>query len=175
MEIEIHYLRPPDHEEVFRQRRVHEDASTIVTLATDLAVDPPISIDDEVVLETGSDVVWFTFPDVWHDVGRFHTADGTFRGWYANILTPPTFHDGEIWRTTDLFLDVWLGESAASPVVLDREEFEEAVARGWIDARTRTMALTELSRILAAHRMGAWPPEVARSWTLERAREAAER
>jgi len=145
-----------------------------VTFARDLVVEPPRTIGGQVALERGSDIVWFTFPDVWHDIGRFHTADGVFRGFYANILTPPTFHPGGVWRTTDLFLDVWL-RPGDDPIVLDRDEMDEAYERGWINTKVRRRALEEVERILAALARGNWPPAVAHRWTRERALESAAR
>jgi predicted RNA-binding protein associated with RNAse of E/G family len=167
--VHIHYLRPPDREEVFHQALLLDRPEVKVTLARELTFEPPIVIHGEVALETGSEVVWFTFPGTWHDIGRFHTAAGTFRGYYANILTPPTFHPKGEWRTTDLFLDVWL-PPGGRPAVLDRDQFDEAVAAGWIDASTRERALAEVESILESEAAGTWPPSVAREWTLERAR-----
>lgn len=169
--IRIHYLRPPDREEVFRQHLVHATDGVLVTLATDLAFDPPIEVEGEVVLETGSDAVWFTFPGVWHDIGRFHTADGTFKGWYANVLTPPVI-EGDVWRTTDLFLDVWLPRDGGEPSVLDEEQLREAAEKGWVEPATRERAEREVERILAAWREERWPPPVALEWTREKARAA---
>ncbi|HSG46956.1 MAG TPA: DUF402 domain-containing protein, partial [Longimicrobiales bacterium] len=104
--VRIHYRRPPNRVQVFEQTLIHDGADVKVTLARDLPYEP-MRIEGEVVLEPGSDVVWFTFPGRWHDIGRFHRADGTFTGLYANLLTPPVL-DGTEWDTTDLFLDVWL-------------------------------------------------------------------
>ncbi|HZD03265.1 MAG TPA: hypothetical protein VE173_00055, partial [Longimicrobiales bacterium] len=78
--VHIHYLRPPAHEEIFHQLLLEDGEGAKVTFARDLVFDPPVRVDGEVVLETGSEVVWFTFPGAWHDIGRFHTADGVFRG-----------------------------------------------------------------------------------------------
>jgi predicted RNA-binding protein associated with RNAse of E/G family len=170
--VRIHYLRPPGREEVFQQHLVHEDGAVKVTYAPAVVRREPIRIDDALVLERGSDVVWFTFPGAWHDIGRFHLADGTFTGIYANVLTPPVFESDHVWRTTDLFLDVWL-RPGSTPVVLDREEFDEAVRSEWIDQRTRQRALEEVDRILEAVAAGVWPPPVVSDWPLERAREVA--
>ena len=98
--VHIYYLRPPDREQIFTQHLIWEDAQVKITFSTDLTFDPPLRIDDEIVLETGSQVIWFTFPDAWHDVGLFHRADGTFTGTYANILTPCSFEEDRTWRTT---------------------------------------------------------------------------
>jgi hypothetical protein len=169
--VHIYYHRLPAREDVYRQKLVHDRSDVRVTLAEDVVL-RPLLVDGEVTLEPGSDVVWFTFPDQWHDIGRFHRADGSLTGIYSNILTPPVFERGEVWRTTDLFLDVWIPRGG-SPRVLDREEFDEAVKSGWIDDATRGRALDEVERILDAAERGAWPPLVVEEWTLERARAAA--
>lgn len=168
--VHIHYRRPPDREEVFEQRLVLDRDDVKVTLARDLDFDDPIVIGDDVALETGSDAVWFTFPGRWHDIGRFHRADDRFTGLYANILTPPRIGPDHVWETTDLYLDVWL-EPGEDPVVLDREQFDEARDEGWIDADTARRALDEVERLVEGAEAGGWPPPVVDEWTLERARE----
>ena len=139
--VTIHYDRPPGRVELFHQ---------------------------EVVLEDGSSVVWFTFPGAWHDIGRFHRADGTFTGFYANVLTPVEM-DGDDWWTTDLFLDVWLPPDGA-PVILDEAELDEAVGRELVERTVAERARLEAEGLQAAAEAGSWPPAVVREWTLERAR-----
>lgn len=167
--VHIHYRRPPDREEVFTQRLVWDDPDVKITLAEDLIFDPPIRILDRVVLERGSAAVWFTFPGLWHDIGRFHRADGTLTGIYANILTPPIILPGGVWETTDLFLDVWVDVQGRLSV-LDEDQFREAVARGWVTSAEEEMARREVSRIQREHDAGRWPPPVVEEWTLKRAR-----
>jgi predicted RNA-binding protein associated with RNAse of E/G family len=171
--VHIHYLRPPERLQVFEQRLILDGADVKVTLAEAMPFDPPMRIDGDVVLEHGSDVVWFTFPGLWHDIGRFHRADGTFTGIYANILTPPEMRDGE-WHTTDLYLDVWLAPGG-TPRLLDEDELDEALGREWIDVDTARRARDEAGRLVEAARAGAWPPPVVREWTLERCRAELER
>jgi len=171
--VRIHYLRPPDHEEVFVQDLVHDTDEVKITLATDLDVPDPVRVHGRVVLESGSDAVWFTFPGLWHDIGRFHRADGTFTGIYSNVLTPLVFEEGgTVWRTTDLYLDVWL-EPGGEISVLDEDQLVEALDRGWIGLGTAERARLEVRRILESRKAGAWPPDVVEEWTLERAREEA--
>lgn len=166
-EVQIHYLRPPDRLTVFRQRLMHRGSDGLVSLARDSAI-PPVTIHDRVVLDRGASAVWFTFPGSWHDIGRFHRADGTFTGYYANILTPPEFPEEGVWKTTDLFLDVWLPpEGDAS--LLDEDQFDAAVREGWLDAPTARRARKEADDIMEGIRSGDWPPPIARRWTLERA------
>lgn len=166
--VHIHYLRPPDREEVFSQHLVLDNDEVKITLARNVPFDPPIRILDEVALERGSDAVWFTFPGLWHDIGRFHRADGTFTGIYANILTPVEIRSESIWHTTDLFLDIWLPPDGTFKV-LDRDQLAAAVEKRWVSPETARRAVREVEGIREAFQVGAWPPTVVKDWTLERA------
>lgn len=172
-DVRIHYHRPPDRSETYVQRLVARTSDVVITLNDRTALRRPVMVDGRVVLENGSPVVWFTFPGAWYDIGSFHLADGTFTGYYANILTPVRFLDGDAWETTDLFLDVWL-EPGGEAALLDEDEFEEAVERGWLDAATAAAARAEAERILHHARGNAWPPAPVEEWTLDRARRAAD-
>ncbi|MFC1575879.1 DUF402 domain-containing protein [Gemmatimonadota bacterium] len=168
--VHIRYLRPPDRMEVFTQRLLLDGEDVKITLAENVPFDPPIRVLGEVVLEAGSDAVWFTFPGSWHDIGRFHRADGTFTGIYSNILTPPVFLEGGIWETTDLFLDVWV-DPHGDLTVLDEDQLENALQRGWVSPAQAERAREEVEWIGKEFRQGRWPPPVVEEWTLERARQ----
>jgi predicted RNA-binding protein associated with RNAse of E/G family len=170
--VHIHYLRPPDRREVFTQRLLLDARDVKVTFAENVPFDPPIRIGGEVALEAGSDAVWFTFPGLWHDIGRFHRANGTFTGIYANILTPPAIEPDGIWETTDLFLDVWV-DPRGKMLVLDEDQLAEAVARGWVTSEEARRAHAEVEWIREEFLAGRWPPPVVSEWTLERARQSA--
>jgi uncharacterized protein len=164
--VRIHYRRPPDQEQIFDQRVILERDDVVVTLAEEMKIDQAMRIDGRIVLEDGSSVVWFTFPGAWHDIGRFHLADGSFTGYYANVLTPPVMEPGE-WWTTDLYLDLWLTPDG-SVRLLDEDEFEAAVGRGLLDRETALRARAEAETLLIAAEAGSWPPPVVHDWTLER-------
>ncbi len=166
--VTIHYLRPPDRLQTFRQPVVHDALEVTVTLSRGIRVASPMEVNGRVVLETGSDIVWFTFPRAWHDIGRFHTADGAFTGIYANVLTPVEMSPGRVWRTTDLFLDVWF-EPGGAPKLLDEDEFQAALEAGALDADTGRRARREAHRLMELAGAGVWPPSVVRTWTRDRA------
>jgi predicted RNA-binding protein associated with RNAse of E/G family len=167
----IHYRRLPDRVRVYEQRLLLDAPDVKVTFQPATPLEGPLEVDGHTVLEPRSPVVWFTFPGRWHDIGRFHTADGVFTGLYANVLTPPEFvatSAGEHrWDTTDLFLDVWL-DGDGRLQVLDRDQFDDARARGWMSDTLARQALAEVDRIRAAHEAGDWPPAIVAGWTLER-------
>jgi predicted RNA-binding protein associated with RNAse of E/G family len=164
--VRIHYRRPPDRETIFDQRVLYRDESVVVTLAESMKLPAPMIIAADVVLETGSSVVWSTFPGLWHDIGQFHRADGTFTGYYANILTPPRM-DRSTWHTTDLYLDVWWPDGG-EVCVLDEDELDEALELGHLDVETAERAREEAARVVRLAHEGVWPPAVTREWTLER-------
>ena len=169
--VDIHYHRPPDRTEIFTQHLVLDLPDVKVSFATDLTFASPLRIHDQIALETGSEAVWFTFPDLWHDIGRFHRADGTFTGLYANIISPCTFETPTRWRTTDWFLDVWIDREGRVSI-LDQEEFDAAITNGWVDAETEHRVREEAVRLKKQAEAGEWPPPIVHEWTRERSRAA---
>jgi predicted RNA-binding protein associated with RNAse of E/G family len=167
--VRIHYRRLPDRDTVFDQQLVHREPGCIVTYMPGTPLERPLVIDGRIVLENGSPVVWFTFPGEWHDIGRFHTADGAFTGIYANVLTPVEIVDETTWRTTDLFLDVWVAPGAAARV-LDEDELNEAVAAGSITGELARRARSEADRLARLARTREWPPAIVSDWPIERIR-----
>lgn len=156
---------------MFTQTLVHE-GEALVTYLPQAGVSRPTIVDGRTVLERASPVVWLTFPGRAHDIGRFHTPDGRFTGYYANILTPVVVERsaaGDRWSTTDLFLDVFLTPEGET-FLLDDDDLEEAVAAAWVDADTARRARAEAAALIDAARAGRWPPPIAREWTLHRAR-----
>jgi uncharacterized protein len=165
----IHYHRPPDRNDTYVQKLVYETPDVIITCLDHTPLSRTMRIDDDIIFENGAPAVWFTFPRLCHDIGRFHLADGTHTGIYANIIEPVEIVSRNEWRTTDLFLDVWVGRSGATRL-LDEEELDDAEIAGWISERTAGAARDEAKRIISDAALGLWPPAVVREWTLERVR-----
>ena len=163
----IHYRRPPDREQQFTQQVIERSSACVITLLRAADLSAPKMIDGATALEPGAPVIWFTFPDAWHDIGRFHTRAGAFTGYYANVLTPVTGIATSVWETTDLFLDVWQPPGGA-PLLLDEDELEAAHAHGGVDQPTYERARAEAGALLAAAVAGNWPPPVVDAWPLER-------
>lgn len=172
--IRIHYWRLPDREDIFDQRLLERRPDCVVTFLESTPARESLLIGGRAVLETGSPIIWFTFPGAWHDIGRFHLADGTVTGTYANILTPVDGIETTVWRTTDLALDVWLG-GASELAVLDVEELAAAEAAGWLAPETAERARAEAAALVGRAAAGGWPPPIVAEWTLARARAVAQR
>lgn len=165
--VKIHYRRPPDRVTVYENELVYADDGVIVTIMRDTPLQRPVTIAGQRVLEDGAPAIWFTFPDADYDVARFHTRDGDFTGIYGNVLTPVEFVSPTEWRTTDLFVDLWINREG-DVAILDEDELQDALARGWIDQATARSALTTAQRLADEHAQGTWPPRVVYDWPLER-------
>ncbi|TVP57867.1 MAG: DUF402 domain-containing protein [Gemmatimonadales bacterium] len=172
--VRIHYRRPPDRVTIFEQLLIRDEGWVKITFAQNLVRSEPVRIDEEVALEAGSDAVWFTFPGLWHDIGRFHRADGRFTGTYANLITPCVFEPGGEWETTDLFLDLWIpaGAPSSSVRLLDEEELAMAESEGRLSGTLAARARGEAAKLLKAARAGTWPPAVVDEWTRGRCLDA---
>ncbi|HEU4453069.1 MAG TPA: DUF402 domain-containing protein [Longimicrobium sp.] len=172
--VDIHYGRLTKPTQVFRQIVLEEAEDYVVTFLQHATVTKPVTDSaGTVILEPGAPVVWFTYRGAWHDIGRFHRADGTFTGLYANVLTPVAMLPGR-WETTDLCLDVWWGSDDRLEV-LDEDDLRQAEAGGAVDPADAERARAEARRLVEAARQGAWPHPHVHEWTLERALETVSR
>lgn len=167
-EIEIRYWRPPNRLQVFRQQLVVDRPDYKVTFVEHSTASGTLKVGERVILEPAAPIVWFVFPGAWYDLGRFHLRDGTFTGYYGNVIAPAKL-DGATWEIYDLCLDIWV-EPDGTLQVLDQDEFDEAVDRLWIDKATADRARRELERLVREARQGRWPPSIVQELDLQRVR-----
>ena len=82
---------------------------------------PPMKL-EYVCLETGDRWLETFYADRWYNVFVVRAADGSLKGWYANV-THPARLDAEHLEWDDLLLDVWMN-ARGETLVLDEEEFD---------------------------------------------------
>ena len=121
---------------------------------------PSVDVHGTRILDSGAPMVWFVFPDAWHDIGRFHLSDGTFTGWYTNLCHPVQFN-GDTWIGRDLFLDLWQFDDG-SAVWLDEDEFEDAVKSRLVDKALEKQIVNQRSLIDMQLQADAWPPPIVK-------------
>jgi len=120
----------------------------------------------EVVLDTEYRAVWFLFKDRPYDVGRFYRPDGTWTGYYADVLEPVRWVGSDpttLEPITDLFLDLWIAPDGRH-LVLDKDEFEEAIGFGILTREQIDHARRVLGELIEATERGVFPPEVAKEF-----------
>jgi predicted RNA-binding protein associated with RNAse of E/G family len=165
-QIHFEYHRPGIGRTVYDEWLVLDRPDVKVLLQKDYS-GPAVDVQGVRILDSGAAMVWFVFPDAWHDIGRFHLGDGTFTGWYTNLCKPVQL-EGDTWIGHDLFLDLW--QFAEGDLVwLDQEEFDEAVKTGLIDKPLKKQILNQRALIDMQVKLGEWPPPVARDIDLTQA------
>ena len=165
--IHLHYDRPGKSVTRFDEWLVLDrgDAKVLLLERFD---DDDVVVNGKIILASGAPVIWYVFPETWHDVGRFHDGDGNLTGWYTNVCTPMEMN-GTDWRTRDLFLDLWQPVNG-EPVWLDEDELKTAVRSKIIDNHTHKRIKNERALIDMRVKMGSWPPPIVRDIDLEQAR-----
>lgn len=166
-QVQLYYHRPPDRTTLFVQDLLFESDEVRVTYMAATPLAAPVVVQDKIVLEDQAPVIWFTFPGLHHDIGRFHDRSGKCTGLYANIIAPVEFRSRLEWHATDLFLDIWLGTDGAVKL-LDEDELAAAAARAWVSPATADRARHEANEILKHIEAGTWPPAVVNDWSLSR-------
>jgi predicted RNA-binding protein associated with RNAse of E/G family len=165
--VRIHYYRPDRGTTVFEEQLVLDRPDVKVTLLADYPGHDSYA-GDRLILSAGAPIVWFVFPALSRDVGRFHLTDGTFTGWYTNLRAPVRL-EGDDWYCTDLFLDHWL-PALGSGSWLDQHELDAALRDGLLDDDMRRSIAAEQATVDALLARGAWPPPITREIDLEEAR-----
>jgi predicted RNA-binding protein associated with RNAse of E/G family len=159
------YLRPPDRLSTFHATLLREDDEHIV-LTHSVHDSRPMLRGGRAVLVDGSPIIWFLFRDQPYDVGRFHLPDGTFTGYYVDIIEPVSWGaDGaaSLQTVTDLFLDIWIAPDGDAEV-LDEDELRAAVEAGWISKAQADRARGACATVLAEITAGRFPPTFVREW-----------
>ena len=165
--VRIHYHRPDRGTTVFVERLVRDEPDVKVTLLSDYPGADAYA-GDRLILSAGAPVLWFVYPNLCRDVGRFHLADGTFTGWYTNLRAPMRM-DGSEWYCTDLFLDHWLPADGAPGMWLDEDELNAAIKKELLTDDSVACVQRERTEVGALLRTGAWPPPLTRRLDLRRA------
>ncbi len=98
----------------------------------------------------------------WYNVFQVGSADGTLKGWYANVGWPAeldTSGNRAELRYVDLALDVWSDPDGRFQV-LDEDEYAELVAKGALSAEAQAGAAegrAALVALAAARTLPRWP------------------
>lgn len=166
-ELTFDFIRPPDRRVSIQSRLLDATDDTIV-VATELSPSKPIYYFGEIVMDVGWWAVWFAFKGRPFDVGRVYRPDGTWTGYYVDVLEPVRWKGSD--PTTaeplvDLFLDLWIAPNGRY-VVLDEDEFEEAISLGHLKSEQIEHARGVLRDLIHATERGEFPPAVVKEFRL---------
>jgi predicted RNA-binding protein associated with RNAse of E/G family len=128
--LHLRYIRLPNHILELYDDLVHRSERVIVG-KSQITSAHSVVFDREVVLVSGFEIVYFDFVGKWFSVGKIRNMQGEHTGYYCDIITPPRLlEDGGV-EITDLFIDLWISPDLRFKV-LDEEELENTLYKGWI-------------------------------------------
>jgi predicted RNA-binding protein associated with RNAse of E/G family len=161
------FIRPPDRRVSLKSRLLDARDETIV-LATELSPSKPVDYFGEIVMGVGYWAVWFLFKGRPFDVGRVYRPDGTWTGYYVDILEPVQWKGSDpntLEPIIDLFLDLWVAPDGKY-MILDEDEFEEAISLGHLTSEQIDHARSVLRELIEATERKEFPPAVVREFWL---------
>ena len=161
------FIRPPGRRVSMHTDLLHATDGMIV-VAHELAPSKPVEYFGEIVMDAGYRAVWFLFKDKPFDVGRIYRPDGAWTGYYADVLEPVRWRGSDpmtLEPIVDLFLDLWIAPDGRFEV-LDEDEFEEAVASGFLTEQQTGHARSVLQGLIEATERGDFPPAVVKEFRL---------
>jgi len=120
-----------------------------------------IEFDGKMVLQAGFPITYFELVGKWFNVVKVRNLRGEHTGYYCGITAPvKLLKDGSV-EITDLFLDLWVSPDLRYRV-LDQDELEEALKKGWIPEQLHARAKRELKKLVALVEMKDFPPRLVR-------------
>lgn len=133
---------------------------TSLVIESPIAVTSPRRVLGRVVADSGFLAIWFIYRHKWYDVGKFYDRTRTWIGYYCDIIRPLNRLLRTPSRTvmiTDLFLDLWITPQGRT-MVLDEEEFENSLKRGYMSKALAVQARKEMDSLIHMVRAGRFPP-----------------
>jgi predicted RNA-binding protein associated with RNAse of E/G family len=120
-----------------------------------------IVFDGKTVLHAGFPVIYFELPGKWFNVVKVRNLQGEHTGYYCDITTPlKRLRDGSV-KISDLFLDLWVSPDLKYKV-LDQDELEGAMEKGWIPTQLYKRAKKELKKLVTLVERKEFPPRIVK-------------
>lgn len=165
--ITVDFIRPPARRVSFTAHLLDATDQTIA-VAHELFPSRPLEYGGERVLDAGYWAVWFLFKGRPFDVGRVYRPEGTWTGYYVDVLEPVRWQGADpttLEPIVDLFLDLWIAPDGRH-AVLDEDEFAAAVASGHLTPEQAHRARSVLRALIEATARGEFPPAAVREFAL---------
>ena len=160
MRLHLRYVRLPDNVLDLDDDLVYMSKGIIVGKSQIRSANSVV-FDGKTVLAPGYLIVYFELMRKWFSVGKIRDPSGKHTGYYCDIISHPRLlEDGGV-EITDLFLDLWVAPDLRYKV-LDEEELEDAVEKGWITEQLYEKARVELEKLVTSVRQGNFPPPLVK-------------
>lgn len=157
--IRLRYVRLPNRTMEFLDELVLRSDKIIVG-RSQVTSPNSVTFEGKIVLAQGFKIIYFQFLNKWFTVVKVRNLQGRHTGYYCDIVMPPrVLGDGV--EITDLFLDLWVSPDIRYKI-LDEEELEEALRKGWITQELHDKAKKELQKLIGRVENRRFPPTLVK-------------
>jgi len=160
MTFHLRYVRLPDNVEDLHDDLVYRSKEIIVGKSQIRSANSVV-FDGKTVMASGYQIVYFEMMRKWFGVGKIRDLNGKHTGYYCDIITPPRLLENSVVEITDLFLDLWVSPDLRYKV-LDEEELEDALEKGWISKQLYEKSRIELKKLVTSVKRGDFPPRLVK-------------
>jgi predicted RNA-binding protein associated with RNAse of E/G family len=156
-DLQFDYTRLPDTVDRYRQWKLSQDEQVLVSAFFEENLRRPMVAGGVTIAKKEFYGISYNFWDQWYNVISIYDTHLTFQGYYSDILTPIQ-KTWNVVTSTDLFLDFFMFPNGTW-AIKDADEFEDAVAKGYLDGGIEVKARATLDSIVEKAKTGKWPPE----------------
>ena len=158
----VRVIRP--HGETFdhEQELVEDRGDVVITRFDFIDFRRPLIIHGQEVVAEGYRALLFEFFDPPLEIIVVTDKDGNLTGYYCNVNTEPSRVEGG-YEIVDLYLDVFVLPDMRYEI-LDEDEFQEAIERGWITEEQVSLARVTVARIVKDIEAGRFPPKIVQEF-----------
>ena len=156
------FLRLPDRETIYPQRKVHELDECLITAFHEPRLAKPIRAAGKVVVKDQFFGIAYYLWDEWFTINRVYDREFQFKGYYCDVITPIQKSCTKL-AVTDLFLDVFVFPDGSWSVE-DEDEFEDAASHGLMDESIQRHAREAVDKLVGMVKSGDFPPQCVRQY-----------
>jgi len=113
---------------------------------------------DQLVIADGYHALLFEFFHPPLEIIVVTDEDRILTGYYCNVNTEPSRIDGG-YEVVDLYIDIFVLPDLRYEI-LDEDEFQEAIEKGWITEEQVSLARETVARIVKDIETGRFPPRI---------------
>ena len=151
----------PHGETCDHEQELVEDRGDLIITKFDF-LNHRLVVHDQLVIADGYHALLFEFFHPPLEIIAVTDEDRILTGYYCNVNTEPSRIDGG-YEVVDLYLDVFVLPDMRYEI-LDGDEFQEAIEKGWITEEHVSLARETVARIIKDIEAGRFPPRIVQEF-----------
>ena len=158
----VRVIRPHGETFDYEQELVEDRGDLVITRFDFIDFREPLIIHGQEVVAEGYRALLFEFFNPPLEIIVVTDKDGHLTGYFCNVNTEPSRVEGG-YEIIDLYLDVFVLPDMRYEI-LDEDEFQEAIEKGWITEEQVSLARETVARIIKDIKTGRFPPKIVREF-----------